>query len=143
MDDADNYFKSRFNTALNPDEMKGYAQWLAEQSTKLNRDVASDSIDYDMQGAWKSGVATSDNGHFPDTYKKPNHPTFSDQSIYHGVPDENGGSYFGGKWNDLGNGKYTYMPSPEMLSKTHDVKSMADYFKQHERDSQLVLPQGQ
>lgn len=40
-------------------------------------------MDYDLRGAFKAGLQPSpENGHWPDTYKKPNHPTFSDQSIY-------------------------------------------------------------
>lgn len=39
--------------------------------------------DYDLRGAWKSGaVADAETGHWPDTYKKPVHPTFSDESVY-------------------------------------------------------------
>jgi hypothetical protein len=30
----------------------------------------------------KAGLTPAANGHWPDTFKKPNHPTFSDQSIY-------------------------------------------------------------
>jgi hypothetical protein len=39
--------------------------------------------DYDLRGAYKAGLKPDPKtGHWPDTYKKPNHPTFSNQSIY-------------------------------------------------------------
>lgn len=38
--------------------------------------------DYDLHGAFKAGLVPNPNGHWPDTFKKPNHPTFSVESIY-------------------------------------------------------------
>jgi len=39
--------------------------------------------DYDLRGAFKAGLTPDrKTGHWPDTYKKPNHPTFSDESRY-------------------------------------------------------------
>src|SRR5690348_15736433 len=38
--------------------------------------------DYDLQGAYEAGIVPSANQHFPDTFKKPNHPTFSIESKY-------------------------------------------------------------
>jgi hypothetical protein len=37
--------------------------------------------DYDLKAAWEAGL-TPTNGHFPDTFKKPNHPTFSIESKF-------------------------------------------------------------
>lgn len=37
--------------------------------------------DYDLKGAWKAGLVPT-NGHFPDTFKFPDHPRFSIESIY-------------------------------------------------------------
>jgi hypothetical protein len=45
--------------------------------------------DYDLRGAYEAGVTpNADNGHFPDTFKMPNHPTFSIESKYYkpGLP---------------------------------------------------------
>lgn len=39
-------------------------------------------IDYDFRAAYLAGVLPDESGHWPDTYKLPNHPTFSDESIY-------------------------------------------------------------
>lgn len=66
----------RFNTPLSPNDQISFNKW----ATDNNR--LGDMKDYDMQGAWKAGAGQADNGHFPDTFKKPNHPTFSTESMY-------------------------------------------------------------
>jgi len=82
-------YTDRYNTNLSPAEEAAYQTWA-----KKNR-REKDTFDYDMRGAWKARIEASDNGHFPDTYKKPNHPTFSNESQYHGVDGEQGGSWNG------------------------------------------------
>jgi len=96
-DDA--YYRQRFNTQLSPEELKQYSEWLAEQSKAAKRDLSQDEIDYDLRGAWKSGAAQGEDGHLPDTFKKPNHPTFSEESQYHGK------EYRGGRWVYAEDGK--------------------------------------
>jgi hypothetical protein len=39
-------------------------------------------LDYDLRGAFKSGLKPDVTGHWPDTFKKPSHPTFSNESRY-------------------------------------------------------------
>lgn len=43
--------------------------------------------DYDLVAAWQKGLVPT-NGHFPDTFKFPNHPTFSVESRFYqpGLP---------------------------------------------------------
>lgn len=38
--------------------------------------------DYDLRGAFDAGLTPDANGHWPDIFKRPNHPTFSDQSVF-------------------------------------------------------------
>lgn len=38
--------------------------------------------DYDLLAAFHAGVTPDASGHWPDLFKKPNHPTFSVESIY-------------------------------------------------------------
>jgi hypothetical protein len=83
-----NDFTNKYNTKLSPEQETQFLNWAAANN-RLN-DVA----DYDMRGAWANGIAADANAHFPDTYKKPNHPTFSNESIYHGVD-----GYEGGQWS--------------------------------------------
>lgn len=51
-----------------------YAEWKAKNAPK------DSGQDYDLQGAFKAGVVPDAQGHMPDTFKKPNHPTFSVES---------------------------------------------------------------
>jgi hypothetical protein len=46
--------------------------------------------DYDYAAAEKAGVQPDERGHMPDTFKLPNHITFSDESMYHGDENEGG-----------------------------------------------------
>lgn len=121
-------FTEKYNTPLTPVEQGLYKQWLS----KLPQEQQN-SYDYDMQGAWLSGAGRAGNGHLPDTFKKPNHPTFSDQSQYSGQD-----GYVGGHWADLGNGKYSYAASPTN-TQFHAPDALGDYFKRVEPDSTLVL----
>jgi hypothetical protein len=76
------YQQPSFDTTLTPGEETQFKTWKS-------RYAPNDSgMDYDLRGAFKAGIvpagpeAGKDAGHFPDTFKKPSHPTFSDQSQY-------------------------------------------------------------
>lgn len=138
---VDAYFRDRFNTELTPEETFKYHDWLDQESKKAGRDKSNDVIDYDMQGFFKDGQAFSDeNGHGSDLYKKPNHPSFSNESKYHGTEDQNG-KWEGGQWSKEGEEK-TFTPSRTMLGKTHTADGMQSYFRDREPDYTLILPEG-
>jgi len=127
---ADPYdFTTRYNTPLTPAEEAQYQAW----ADKLGK--AADTYDYDLRGAWKSGAASDPRGHLPDTFKKPNHPTFSDQSQYHGADGHQGGTWAGG-----GNAPFTFTPGPTNLQMMSPA-ALQRYFQEREPDVQLVLPQ--
>ncbi len=66
-----------FNTPLSPQEITPYATWKSKYAPN------DSGKDYDLRGAFKAGVKPDpDTGHWPDTFKKPNHPTFSVESRY-------------------------------------------------------------
>lgn len=133
-------FTNNFNTALTPQEEADYKLWLVSQSQARGRDMSQDNYDYDMRGYFKAGSGLDGvEGHFPDTFKKPNHPTFSNESVYHGVGDGRGGRYVGGAWSNK-DGVDHYQPSNEMLSVTHNPDFLADYFKRVEPNARLILP---
>ena len=94
-------FTDRYNTQLTPEEEAKFQQWAKENN------ALGDLYDYDVRGAWKeltSGTMSKDaRGHLGDTYKKPNHPTFSDQSIYHGKD-----GFVGGSWISAPNGQSVF-----------------------------------
>lgn len=105
-----------------------YQQWL--QQNQLREDPT-----YDMAGAFRAGLNPDANGHMPDTFKLPTHPTFSDESQYSG----NGGPQ-GGRWIGHGN-RWTFMASP------HNVQNMPkeqlmDYFDRVEPGNTIQFPDG-
>lgn len=65
------------DTKLSPEQEELFQDWKSKYAS-------SDSgKDYDLRGAFLKGYTPSpDNGHFPDEFKKPNHPTFSNQSKF-------------------------------------------------------------
>jgi hypothetical protein len=120
-------FTDQYNTALSPAEEALFQAWAA----KAGR--LGDTRDYDLRGAWKANAHAAANGHLPDTYKKPNHPTFSSESIYNGI---NGA--LGGKWTQQGS-RWIFQATP------YNVQNMGPdalhlYFRHVEPDSLLVLP---
>lgn len=82
-----------FETPLNSAEESTFQEW--KQKVAPNDSGA----DYDLRGAFKAGLQPDpQNGHWPDTFKKPNHPTFSDQSIYAGQAPDLAGTWEGDKY---------------------------------------------
>ena len=102
--DPEMLFKDEYNTALTKEEKIEYETWVASESKKQDRDIMWDLGTYDIQGFWKSGdhMRMDKDNHGSDKWKKPNHPTFSDQSNYHNI---NG--HVGGTWAEDG----AYTPS--------------------------------
>lgn len=68
---------SSLDTKLSPDKEQQFQKWKAKYAPN------DSGFDYDLRGAFLKGYTPSpDNGHFPDEFKKPNHPTFSNQSKF-------------------------------------------------------------
>lgn len=96
------------------------------------------SDDYDY-AAWekdnpgKSWVAHMNSGeHFPDTYKLPNHITFSSDSKYSNDKTQ------GGTWEKI-HGTWHFTPSEYNLSQ-HHMGEYKTYFSKKEPDAVLELP---
>lgn len=118
-----------YNTVLDPVDEAKFQAW----AKRIGKDPAKESADYDLRGAWNAGAGQAGNGHFPDTFKKPNHPTFSDQSQYSGKD-----GYVGGKWT--GDDKSaTFTPSASNL-KNMPADMLQKYFNSVEPNSRLILP---
>jgi hypothetical protein len=115
-----------FDTRLSPEEAERYSRWVQETSQKMNRDVSMDNEDYDLRGLYKAQGGFGENGHAPDTFKKPNHPTFSDQSQYHSD------SLQGGHWDQV-EGRDRFTPGPTNL-KYYSPDQLREYFKRAEPD---------
>lgn len=120
-------YTSRFNTPLAPNEEAAFAAW-AKARNKLG-----DLYDYDLRGAWKDGAATAENGHLPDTYKKPNHPTFSMESRY-ATPETPGG-----EWVETPSGKWAFKASPYNVM-NYGEDRLRGYFHEQEPDVELIMP---
>ncbi len=118
---------SQYNTKLTDAEEKQFQEWAA----KNNR--TKDTEDYDLRGFWKNKEDFADNGHGSDRYKKPNHPTFSDQSQYSTANNR------GGKWTEDANGKVTFTPSEANL-KNMSADQLQRYFDKYEPGVTLNLP---
>ena len=120
-------YTDRFNTTLTPTEETAFQAWAKSLGKQ------GSSYDYDLRGAYKAGAGQAANGHFPDTFKKPNHPTFSDQSQY-STPDTPGGA-----WAKQPDGSWTFTPSAKMLA-LHDPSDLQAYFSRVEPTNKLILP---
>jgi hypothetical protein len=114
-----------YDTQLSPDDEQQFQQWATQTSQKMGRDVMMDTEDYDLRGLYKGQGGFGENGHAPDTFKKPNHPTFSDQSQYHG---QNGMQ--GGAWDQV-DGKDRFTPGPTNLQ-NWKPDQLRDYFNRAE-----------
>jgi hypothetical protein len=126
----------RYNTPLSPEDEAKFQAWGAQQAAQTGRNPAQDTFDYDMRGFWKSGDQFAANGHAGDTFKKPNHPTFSSFSKYNGVD-----GYQGGQWGGGQNGQpWTFTPSQTNLQ-MNDAGDLQKYFQDVEKGNHLILPQ--
>ena len=119
-------YSNKFNTQLTPKEELLFLEW-AKQNNRLN-----DVYDYDLRGAYRElmsgAMKEAANGHLGDKYKKPNHPTFSNQSIYHDLRN------VGGHWAKFGNVD-VFVPSN---SNSYIRQELQHYFKTREPNSILI-----
>ena len=119
----------KYNTPLSDDEQKAFDDWRKKLPARLNS-----TKDYDLQGAFKANAAEAANGHLPDTFKKPNHPTFSTESQYSGK-DGN----VGGEWSGDDTQGWSFKPSATNL-KNMSEDDLKSYFSKQEPKSKLILP---
>lgn len=125
-------YTGRYNTALTPEQETQYQQWLQIQSALNKRDMSRDTYDYDLRGAFLGGAAQAANAHYPDTYKKPNHPSFSTGSQYHGVDGT-----AGGVWTQ-NQGTWQFVPGATNLQ-LHGPQRLQEYFQRADPSAVLVL----
>lgn len=81
----------QYNTQLSEKDEKKFQEWV--YGTGRVRDL----YDYDLRGAWKEmqngSMSEDERGHLGDKYKKPNHPTFSNESIYAAAEPNRAGTW--------------------------------------------------
>lgn len=128
-------YTDKYNTKLSPADEAKFQAWIKTLPPRLQS-----TADYDMRGAWQADAQQAANGHLPDTWKKPNHPTFSDESQYHSAATP------GGKWIQIAppdsahpEGKWAFQAS-DWNVRNFGVEGLKQYFQQSEPDATLTLP---
>lgn len=112
-------------TPLSREEEAQFQQWVAANRTP---DVDNPLHHYDYRGLWKAkgqpggryetGAFTYGVDHFPDTWKRSTHPTFSAESIYapggaaYRRTPRQGGDQRPGHWINQGTPNERFVPSP-------------------------------
>lgn len=121
-----------YSTSLTPREERNFQTWKSQLPENLRNEG-----DYDLKGLYKKNpnIKPSSNLHFEDTYKKPNHITFSEESIYNN-PDK---GIKGGKWAKE-NGQDVFYASDINIKNAGGVDKLQDYFKRNEPNVKLILP---
>jgi len=122
-----NDYTNSYNTELTPEAELLFNNWAGDRK--------SDMYDYDLKGYFNQfpNEPLVKGTHLIDTYKKPNHITFSNQSKY--ASD----SIPGGKWEDLGRGKFNFIPASHTVER-YGPNILKNYFVEHEKSSNLILP---
>lgn len=113
----------QFNTTLQPTEEMQFQGLLRERPS-----LGYDLEDYDVRGAYRTGEIAREGAHGTDRYKKPNHPTFSGESIYANEETP------GGVW-----GEGYYMPSRTQL-RDRTMSGLLRYFQRNEPGVELMNP---
>jgi hypothetical protein len=121
-------FSMQYNTDLTPDQWMKFLEWKRTLPGDLQN-----TQDYDLQGAYLDSVVPSGNLHLTDKFKKPNHPTFSDGSIYSN-PQAPGGQWVEGK-----NGAWEFVATHQNL-KYRTPDALMDYFRNYEPGNRIIFP---
>ena len=119
---------NKYNTKLSDEDEKAFQAYLS--SSGRSKDLS----DYDMRGWFKESGKQAADGHFTDKYKKPNHPTFSNESQYNGKDGATGGTWGGD------DSAPTFTPSKSNL-KNMSADELKAYFSKVEPKAKLVLPE--
>ena len=132
-DDLD--YTGHYNTQLSERDERQFQDWLTRQSEHTRRDVSRDLYDYDLRGYWRRHrTADLSEAHLPDTYKKPNHPTFSDESQYHGVE-----GLHGGRWTRRADNTWSFTPGRTNMT-LYGPNRLRRYFERVEPGNEVVVP---
>lgn len=122
-----NSLSPSYDTPLTPAQENAFLRWQSQLPSNLQA-----TQDYDLHGAYLGAAAQAGNGHLPDTWKKPNHMTFSDESQY-STPEHQGGQWVGR------DGKWIFVASPWNMNQNGSA-TILDYFRQNEPAAWPLLP---
>jgi hypothetical protein len=119
-------FTKKNNMQLSDADEKRFQQKIA--SGELRK---GDLYDYDVRAWMMSGDSPDARGHGSDIGKKPNHPTFSTESMY-SSPES-----MGGQWSKNAiTGEDMFTPSHDNF-KYRNYDELSNYFKKYEKDTKL------
>jgi hypothetical protein len=129
-------YTSRYNTRLSARDETRFQDWMKTQSERTGHNVGDDLYDYDLRGWWKEhqDADLTAGVHLNDKYKKPNHPTFSTESQYHGR-DGNAG----GRWEKQGDNSWRFTAGRTNV-RMRTPRRMRAYFDRVEPGNELVIP---
>lgn len=122
-----------YTTPLSPEEQTQYQAW----AKSMGKNPADEEQDYDLPGLYKAtgGKLLAPGEHGPDTFKKPNHPTFSSESQYHGMNGNEGGT-----WNQNPDGTYNFTAGRTNLEHW-GPQGLQKYFQKYEPGNRLIIPE--
>lgn len=131
-------FTDQYNTPLDQPTMARYEGWRARLPENYRN-----TRDYDLQGYYLAATQGKDPNitlnldpkgqlHLVDTFKKPNHPTFSVYSQYNGRD-----GYQGGNWMQGTGNQWIFMAHP---SNMWTPQALNDYFLRAEQGNVLLDP---
>ena len=141
-----------FVTELGNKKEQQFQDWYAEAAANLGLDPNPDAYEqaYDYRGYWlnnRDADISSPGFHFPDTWKQPQHPTFSNESVYakgiDGVGHWDGDKFIPGYFNNVMMAtalkrpavveeaqSSPYAPSEDILNYIKDIESFRDQWYQ-------------
>jgi hypothetical protein len=129
-DDITSMYRYSFNTPIPPSLQEEFSKWIKSESGKNGKDLMEEMDDYDVQGYWLD-TKGKDGDLKSEKYKKPNHPTFSTESMY------NDKDFKGGTWEDI-EGVRTFTPGKQNLQNM-PREEMKIYFDVYEKGTKLNL----
>lgn len=147
-----------YNTQLTPEQEAKYREWVKTLPANLQSDY-----DYDMRGLWLVGDVPDEEGHMTDYWKKPWHPTFSNESRYSSTETPGGewyGEEFAPSWynnvldgyrrywagNEFAKGGYkAYSKMADKLNEEYgiDMSMSKKAFRQNKKNAWAGLEQSQ
>jgi len=119
-----------YDTTLKGDKIQGYRDW----ANASGKNPELEEKDYDLRGFYLEHPEPMKPGeHGIDKFKKPSHPTFSDESKYSGT-----GSARGGRWITKRDGTH-FIPGPTNM-RNFTYQQLREYFENYEPEAHLDWP---
>lgn len=110
---------------------KAFQDWYKKVTLEGQRGIPySDKLDYDYYSLYRSGnyKQYTPDTHFPDTFKRPGHETFSNESVY-STPENPGGYWQGEQYKPKGKFRKKYQAGGQLTNKSQDMYSFYDLMK--------------